>query len=217
MRAALIAGSIACVIAVGCLLPELGTFSGAELDAGTTTDATTSPDAPAVDAGKDATKDATPDVQQGPLYRINAGGLAIGGFVSDIAFDGGSVNSGGNKVDLSLAGDAAAPESAYQDYRFSDPTPFSYVLATDPNRPVLVRLHFADIFQTDAGARLFDVDVNGAHVLKGFDVIASAGGPNRALVRDFPTTADANGNVVVTFIATGVGNAMVAAIELYPR
>lgn len=216
MRVALVVGTLACAIAVGCLLPELGPLAGgddASVDA--SVDVATFDAGP--DSNADAAKDAAPDGKPIALYRINAGGLAVGSFVSDIFFDGGSVNSGGSTIDLSLAGDAAAPESAYTVYRFTDPTPFTYALPTDPNRPVLVRLHFADVFQTDAGARIFDVQINGTTVLKNFDIIATAKGPNKAILRDFPATADANGNVVVTFVAGSAGNAIINAIELYTR
>lgn len=49
-----------------------------------------------------------------------------------------------------------------------------------------VRLHFADLEQKAAGERVFDVKLQGATVLKNFDIVAAADGPGKAVVREFP-------------------------------
>jgi|APSaa5957512622_1039677.scaffolds.fasta_scaffold17969_1 hypothetical protein len=48
-----------------------------------------------------------------------------------------------------------------------------------------VRLHFADLENDQAEARVFDVRLQGAAVLEGFDLVRAAGGKNRAIVREF--------------------------------
>jgi len=49
-----------------------------------------------------------------------------------------------------------------------------------------VRLHFADLEEKEAGGRVFDVKLQGETVLKDFDIVAAAGGPAKAVVREFP-------------------------------
>lgn len=64
-----------------------------------------------------------------------------------------------------------------------------------------VRLHFADLEQSEAGRRVFDVKLQGKTVLENFDVAAAAGGANKAVVREF----------------TAVGVEDVLSIELVPK
>jgi len=54
-----------------------------------------------------------------------------------------------------------------------------------PPRPYTVRLHFAEMLGAEAGRRVFDVKLQDKVVLKDFDVVAQAGGPRRALVKEF--------------------------------
>jgi outer membrane protein assembly factor BamB len=49
-----------------------------------------------------------------------------------------------------------------------------------------VRLHFAEPEALSAGARVFDVYVQGEKVLDGFDIVVAAGGPQRGVVREIP-------------------------------
>jgi len=51
--------------------------------------------------------------------------------------------------------------------------------------PYTVRLHFAEPKGAQKGERLFDVSLQGRVVLQGFDVAGEAGGPMRALVKEF--------------------------------
>jgi len=48
-----------------------------------------------------------------------------------------------------------------------------------------VRLYFGEPERLKAGERVFDVELQGKAVLKGFDVAREAGGPNRAVVKEF--------------------------------
>ncbi|KKM05238.1 hypothetical protein LCGC14_1756120, partial [marine sediment metagenome] len=52
-------------------------------------------------------------------------------------------------------------------------------------KPYLVRLHFAELDPLRPGGRVFDVKVQGKVVLKAFDPVKVAGGPLRAIVREF--------------------------------
>ena len=77
-----------------------------------------------------------------------------------------------------------------------------------------VRLHFAELNKTAAGQRVFDVRLEGATVLSGFDVFAAAGGIDRAVVREFPVTIT-DGKVTLDFLRR-VENAKISAIEIIP-
>ena len=70
-----------------------------------------------------------------------------------------------------------------------------------PSRAFTVRLHFAELDGARPGERVFDVKLQGKRVLKNFDVVKSAGGANRALVKTFK----------------GVMVARAMTIELIPR
>jgi hypothetical protein len=78
----------------------------------------------------------------------------------------------------------------------------------------LVRLHFAELNKYSAGARVFDVRIEGATVLSQFDIWSEAGGVNTAIVREFPLTVS-DGAVTVDFIRQ-VENAKISAIEIIP-
>jgi hypothetical protein len=78
-----------------------------------------------------------------------------------------------------------------------------------------LRLHFAETRRTRIGRHRFDVDVEGgAKELSGFDVMAAAGGRNRALVRAFPVTVR-DGSVTVRFLRRK-GAPVVRGVELIP-
>ena len=48
-----------------------------------------------------------------------------------------------------------------------------------------VRLHFAEVQNAPPGGRVFDVTLQGRRVLAKLDVAKEAGGPNRAVVKEF--------------------------------
>lgn len=86
----------------------------------------------------------------------------------------------------------------------------------EPGARCLLRLHFAEIYFGAPGRRTFDVEVNGALVLRSFDIHAEAGGAQRAIVRELDTTADLGGKVVVRFLTGAADQPKVSGIELVP-
>lgn len=94
-------------------------------------------------------------------------------------------------------------------------TAFSFAIPVDAGR-YRVRLHFAERVQTEIGARLFDVDVEGgAPDIVALDVLAEAGGMHRALVKDVGAEV-ADGTLDLAFLRRR-GNAIVSAIEVLPQ
>jgi hypothetical protein len=139
------------------------------------------------------------------LARINSCGDAVAGasgpaWSSDVFFDGGDCIIFDAGVSLPAAG-AVAPAEVYETYRYDRDSPFSYGFSgLKPGSACLLRLHFNDGWNTAPGDRQFDVLVEGQVRLQGLDVIATAGGPNRALVEELSCTASAGGTLTVTFV-----------------
>ena len=76
-----------------------------------------------------------------------------------------------------------------------------------------MNLKFAELYFSAAGQRVFNVSINGQPVLSNFDIVAQAGGMNRAVDRAF-TVNVTNGQVSIQMNAT-VDNPQINAIEIY--
>ncbi len=63
-----------------------------------------------------------------------------------------------------------------------------------------VRLHFAETDKVRPGERVFDVRVQGKRVMKSFDIAGTAGGTNRAVVKEF-TGVEITGDLKLEFEA----------------
>ena len=142
--------------------------------------------------------------------QINAGGAATGSFSADADFSGGGTSTTGNTVDTSKVSNPA-PEAVYQSSRLGN---FSYTIPNlTANAAYTVRLHFAETYWTAAGKREFNVSINNRQVLTNFDIFATAGGENIAVVEQFAGTAGANGNITIQFTSV-VDQAQVNGIEV---
>ena len=112
-------------------------------------------------------------------YAINAGGSAAGTFAADAYYSGGSTYSTTSSIDTSAVSNPA-PQSVYQTERFGN---FTYTFPNlSPGAQYTVRLHEAEIYWTSSGQRLFNVAINGQQVLSNFDIYATAGAANKAVV-----------------------------------
>jgi hypothetical protein len=144
--------------------------------------------------------------------RINAGGPAVAPFVADTDFTGGTTVTTTKTIDTSGLTNSA-PQSVYQSNRFGT---FSYAEpGLTPGTTYTVRLHFAETFWTAAGQRTFNVIINGQQVLTNFDMLATAGAANKAVIEQFAIPADANGRITLQF-NTVKDNAQVNGIEILP-
>ena len=128
---------------------------------------------------------------------IDAGGGQAGIFQADGGFTGSSRTSTTTAA-ISTAGVTnPAPQAVYQSERYGS---FTYTLSNQaPGASYTLRLHFAEFFWNAAGKRVFNVSVNGTPVLSNFDIFAAAGGEDKAVVKDFPVSADSSGKVTVVF------------------
>jgi len=155
---------------------------------------------------------ATPQLPNGALLQINAGGGAAAPFVVDTDFNNGNVYS--TTTAVSTAGVTnPAPAAVYQSVRWAPS--FSYIvpgLVAGSN--YTVRLHFAELSWTAAGQRVFNVAMNGTTVLSNFDVFATAGGQFKALVEQFSATADSLGQITISFTKGAADNPEIVGIEI---
>ena len=142
--------------------------------------------------------------------QINAGGPAVSPFVADEDFSGGSTINHANTIDLSGVTNPA-PIAVYQAARTGN---FTYTIpGFNPNSTQTVRLHFAETFFNSAGSRTFNVSINGTQVLTNFDIFATAGAQNKAVVEQFTVNANSSGQYVAQFTSV-VNNSLLSGIEV---
>ncbi len=115
-----------------------------------------------------------------------------------------------------------APESVYQLERYGGDisTTFSKLV---PGAAYKVELHLAETWfgvpgngGGGAGSRVFNVSVNGTSVETGVDIYKQAGGPLKALVKQYECTAKADGTVVVRMQKTS-DNARFGGIAIFGK
>ena len=125
---------------------------------------------------------------------------AVGSFVSDTDFTGGGTYAPGQTVTVPAGLANAAPAAVYQTARQGA---FTYTIPgfTPNSTGHSVTLHFAELYFSAAGQRMFNASINGNTVLTNFDIFATAGNKNfTAVTETFPNlTANASGQIVITF------------------
>jgi hypothetical protein len=142
---------------------------------------------------------------------IDAGGGATGGWIGDADYSGGSTASVSGSANTGNVPDPA-PQAVYQSQRYG--SSFAYRIPNlAPNSAYSVQLHFVESFWTSTGKRLFNVSINGSRVLTNFDIFASAGGADMAVVKSFGSTADSSGTITIQLSATR-DNASIAGIAV---
>ena len=142
--------------------------------------------------------------------QINSGGPAVSPFVADEDFSGGSTINHANTIDLSGVTNPA-PLAVYQTARVGN---FSYTISGfNPGSSHTVRLHFAETYFSTAGSRTFNVSINGTQVLTNFDVFATAGAQNKAVIEQFSEPASSTGNYVIAFSSV-VNQSLISGIEI---
>jgi beta-glucanase (GH16 family) len=148
--------------------------------------------------------------QTPPASAINAGGSAQGNFATDADFAGGTASSSTKTISTSGVTNPA-PQAVYQTERFGN---FTYTIpGFAAGSSHTVRLHFAEFYWTNTGQRVFNVSINGTQVLTDFDIVAAAGGPLKAVIEQFTTTANASGQIVIQFV-TVTDNAKLSGLEI---
>lgn len=152
-----------------------------------------------------------PAPTQVAVYQIDSGSSsAVSPFSADSYGSGGTAHSVTNTITTSGVTNPA-PAAVYQTERYGNTT---YTLpGLVAGAPYVVRLHFAELYWTAAGKRIFSVSINGTAVLSNFDIYQAAGGQYKAVVREVTASANASGQIVVAF-TTVTDNASISGIEV---
>jgi hypothetical protein len=157
----------------------------------------------AIDAG-------AASVSSAGFIAINAGGGAYQDYDADRPYIApGSGYIGGQTYAMSTP--INGPDAPlYQTERYN----MSAYKADLPNGTYKVELSFAEIYFTYAGARVFDVQVQGVTVLQDLDIFAEAPGLN--VPRTYVTTAQVlNGQLTISFIPKK-NNPKISALRISP-
>jgi hypothetical protein len=126
---------------------------------------------------------------------------------NDIHFSGGWLYS-----DTNIVVTNSENTRLYQYERDGD---ISYAVPVLPGN-YTVKLHFADLYWTQPGQRVFKLNVeNGKHVFNNFDIVALAGGTRKAFVQVFDSLDLSDGFLNLSMEAV-VDNAKISGIEIIP-
>jgi len=149
-----------------------------------------------------------------PFYAINSGGPAVGSFAADACYVNGNAYSTASAIDTNGLFHPA-PAAVYQTERYADSSGnVTYIFANlTPDAGYLVRLHFAEIYFTNAGQRIFNVFINGAQIITNLDIFAATGASDTALIREFNLAAGPAGEFVIV-ASNVVQNAKINGIEI---
>jgi hypothetical protein len=163
----------------------------------------------------------TPAASSGvSIVSINAGGPVesnSGGgdnsFVADEDFSGGTTYSVTNTITIPASVTAtAAPAAVYQSARQGTVT---YTIPSlTAGTSYIVRLHFAELYFSAAGDRVFNVAINGTAVLTNFDIYATAKANFTAVVEQFTATANSSGDIVIAFTNGTIDQPMINGVEV---
>lgn len=86
--------------------------------------------------------------------------------------------------------------------------------AAPPAAKYTVRMHFAEIEGAAAGERVCDVQLNGQTVAAGLDVVRDAGGPMKALVKEFKGVAATSSLDIALLPKGGKAAPILSALEI---
>ena len=163
----------------------------------------------------------TPAASSGTsIASINAGGPAesnSGGgdnsFVADEDYStGGTTYSVTNTITIPASVTNAAPAAVYQSARQGTVT---YTIpGLTAGASYTVRLHFAELYFSAAGQRVFNVAINGTTVLTNFDIYATAKANFTAVVEQFTATANSSGDIVIAFTNGTIDQPMINGVEV---
>jgi len=161
--------------------------------------------------GTSGTASVTVTTASTTVYQINCGSnSAASPFKADQYGSGGTQRTVTNSITISGITNPA-PQAVYQSERYGNST-YTFPSLT-AGASYKVRLHFAELYQTASGKRKFNVVINGSTVLSNFDIYATVGARYKALLREFTTTANSSGQIVINF-QTVTDNATIEGIEI---
>ena len=148
----------------------------------------------------------TPQLVEETVFAVNCGGGAYTSsdgteYAADTGYSGGTATT--NTASISGTSDP----TLYNSERYGSCT----YSASVPNGDLLVTLHFAENYHTQAGMRSFNVVIEGTGIISNLDVYAEAGG-NTAYVTE-NQVAVSDGQINIEFV-TVTENALINAIKV---
>ena len=150
-----------------------------------------------------------------PVYRINAGGGAVTNSIGAFAADGFYSPSPGNTSSTGSPINGTTDDVIYQSERYGASGTLSYSFPLT-NGQYTVVLHFAEIYFTSIGNRVFDVSIEGVKVLDDYDIIKKVGALT-ATTESFPVNMT-DGNLNIDFSSLpadgGANSPKISAIEI---
>lgn len=153
-----------------------------------------------------ATPTALPSCGDVVLYRINCGGGAVTDSNGDL-WSADSHFSGGTPSSTTITVGGTTDPVLFRTNRWADPVTYTFSV---PNGNYLVTILQSENYWGAAGARSFNILIQGAVVASNLDVFAAAGGKFQALTLTYTTTVS-NGTLTVSGDAS-VDNAQFAGI-----
>ena len=158
----------------------------------------------------------TPPPVAPDAYRLNAGGPALttsfGAFAADQYY---SPSSRTATTRAAIAG--TTDPALYQTERYSTNGTLSYAVPVANGRYSVV-LHFAEIYWTQPGQRVFDINLEGARKLTNYDIVREVG-PRVATSKTFTVTVTdgvLNVDLRVPYLSGGRDQAKLSALEILP-
>jgi hypothetical protein len=104
-----------------------------------------------------------------------------------------------------------ADGALYQTERYDNPGVTTCTIPA-PAGTYLLTIKFSEIYFTAVGQRVFNVTINGVHVLSNFDIFAAAGGEYKAIDKTIMVTS--TGTIIVSFVKGTANNAKYDSIQL---
>lgn len=155
----------------------------------------------------------TPTVIVASIWRINSGGTSYTDSLGNAwAADSNYTSGTARTVTNAIAGTADA--ALYQTERYG--SPFTYTFAV-PAGSYQVTLKFAELYQTTAAGRVFNVSINGTQVLSNLDLFAEAGAAYTAVDKVINDVLAAGGVITIQVGPASVDNAQICAIQIIPQ
>ncbi len=143
---------------------------------------------------------------------VNIGGTATGQFVADANVSGGTIAAPTASAIDTTGVINPAPQPVYQTERYGN---FTYTLGgLTSGISYKVRLHFVEYYWNAANARKFNVAINGTTVLANYDIFAAAGGQNKAIVREFNSSPNGSGQIIIAYTAGTADQPKASGIEV---
>ena len=154
----------------------------------------------------------------GAAVSIDSGSsTTVGAFIADTDVTGGSTYAPGATVTVPAGLANAAPAAVYATARQGNTFTYTVPGFVANSTGHTLTLHVAELYFSTAGSRKFNVAVNGTAVpaLQNFDIFAAAGGKDIAVTRQVTgITANAEGQITVTFSSGSVDQPMVGGLTL---